>query len=280
VDADRFPTEEFTLMTEHAALLPRYKRLRKVAIPLNNRLAKLPKDILDEGGKKLGILKGKTLVLDTEDEIVVLMDYCIYDVRRQGRNAVERYLAESRPAADSDEMLLLQAMRQARYALLLVEGVEPGVGVHVRDLLRDEPLFLTDVGFSSTAKPGLVMASRRMTVDGITMTTGAALPVGLLSPPKRAAFIELVKKTIKTSDLRNLSAEEASDMAAGIIRHCLRAGAAEHIYYEEPGSAGGRGRAPVSTRPAVPTPPRRIGRNDPCPCGSGRKFKHCCGGRR
>jgi uncharacterized protein YecA (UPF0149 family) len=29
-----------------------------------------------------------------------------------------------------------------------------------------------------------------------------------------------------------------------------------------------------------PTPrleqPHRIGRNDPCPCGSGKKFKHCC----
>ncbi len=22
---------------------------------------------------------------------------------------------------------------------------------------------------------------------------------------------------------------------------------------------------------------KKIGRNDPCPCGSGRKFKHCCG---
>jgi len=27
---------------------------------------------------------------------------------------------------------------------------------------------------------------------------------------------------------------------------------------------------PGSTRPT------RIGRNDPCPCGSGKKFKHCC----
>ena len=24
----------------------------------------------------------------------------------------------------------------------------------------------------------------------------------------------------------------------------------------------------------------RIGRNDPCPCGSGKKYKHCCGGKR
>ena len=22
---------------------------------------------------------------------------------------------------------------------------------------------------------------------------------------------------------------------------------------------------------------KKIGRNEPCPCGSGKKFKHCCG---
>ena len=25
---------------------------------------------------------------------------------------------------------------------------------------------------------------------------------------------------------------------------------------------------------------RRVGRNDACPCGSGRKYKRCCGGNR
>jgi hypothetical protein len=35
-----------------------------------------------------------------------------------------------------------------------------------------------------------------------------------------------------------------------------------------------------SSRPSVPPPPLYpgVGRNDPCPCGSGRKFKKCCGG--
>ena len=33
----------------------------------------------------------------------------------------------------------------------------------------------------------------------------------------------------------------------------------------------------LARRPSLrPTRPNRIGRNDPCPCGSGRKFKHCC----
>jgi hypothetical protein len=27
---------------------------------------------------------------------------------------------------------------------------------------------------------------------------------------------------------------------------------------------------------ATDAPPKKIGRNDPCPCGSGKKFKHCC----
>jgi len=30
---------------------------------------------------------------------------------------------------------------------------------------------------------------------------------------------------------------------------------------------------PAPAKPAAP----RVGRNEPCPCGSGRKFKHCCG---
>ncbi len=34
-----------------------------------------------------------------------------------------------------------------------------------------------------------------------------------------------------------------------------------------------------SSRPSVPPPPKYpgVGRNDPCPCASGRKFKKCCG---
>ena len=34
----------------------------------------------------------------------------------------------------------------------------------------------------------------------------------------------------------------------------------------------------MSTRMAMPrTPSPTVGRNDPCPCGSGKKYKKCCG---
>jgi hypothetical protein len=33
---------------------------------------------------------------------------------------------------------------------------------------------------------------------------------------------------------------------------------------------------PRLTLPRKPEPKKKVGRNDPCPCGSGKKFKQCC----
>jgi hypothetical protein len=259
-------------MTHHAERLTRYQHFRQVGLELNTRLTKtLSRSELDEGGRKLGILKRDVLVLDTEDEIAVLMDFCLHDVRRHGVTAVERYLATAPPDATADEMVLLQALRQARFSLFAVESSEPGVGVQVRDLLRDESLFLVDVGLSRTAAVGLVLAARVMAPEGIGMTTGAALPAGVLSPSQRSAFVESLTAAFGGTDLRDPSPEAASELAATIIRACLRRGAAERIAYVEPGQEGRPGGGSRALA--------RAGRNDPCPCGSGRKYKRCCGQR-
>jgi len=34
---------------------------------------------------------------------------------------------------------------------------------------------------------------------------------------------------------------------------------------------------PTAAAAPAPTAPRRVGRNAPCPCGSGLKYKRCCG---
>jgi preprotein translocase subunit SecA len=43
------------------------------------------------------------------------------------------------------------------------------------------------------------------------------------------------------------------------------------------GRAGGNGRTPTAAPSPRPTVPAKIGRNDPCPCGSGKKYKKCHG---
>src|SRR5258708_27347168 len=39
-------------------------------------------------------------------------------------------------------------------------------------------------------------------------------------------------------------------------------------------------KAPAAKAPVELAPPAKIGRNAPCPCGSGTKFKKCCGSAR
>ena len=70
-----------------------------------------------EGAKKLGFLRGGKFVFENKDESSVLMDYCSYNVFRQGRNAIDEYISECAADHDSDEMACLHAMQHAAYVL-------------------------------------------------------------------------------------------------------------------------------------------------------------------
>ena len=80
----------------------------------------------------------------------------------------------------------------------------------------------------------------------------------------------------KTQEILKMAYEAGGDMALLVRR--LKAQLAEQKVQTKRLEAElaekqrllARGRSPRPTRP------NRIGRNDPCPCGSGKKFKHCC----
>lgn len=46
------------------------------------------------------------------------------------------------------------------------------------------------------------------------------------------------------------------------------------VTYDKPKKFVIRGTKPP--RPRTPSPRMACGRNDPCPCGSGKKYKKCC----
>jgi hypothetical protein len=255
-------------------ILSRYKQLRRVSQNLNNKLVqRLSKDILYEGGRSIGILKGGKLVFDSMDESAVLMDYCIYDVRQSGRNAIEQYLVLFPADLESDESVCLRAMQHAVYSVFMVESVERDLGVTVRDLRTDEIHFVVDIGLAATAEPGLVVASRLLFLDGFSMSTGAALPIGVLPTEERASLAKKVLAAVKTDDNGHFD-------PAPLIRSCLRKGCSSRVRYQEPGQGGMQASRQTSGWPEerLPTIERsaRVGRNEPCPCGSGRKFKQCC----
>ena len=219
-------------MSAHVDLLPRYRQLRQAGLALNTRLgATLSQSVFREGGRKLGVLDGDQLFLDTEDAIAVLTDYCIHDVRRHGANAVERFLLTSPPAEGSDEWVLLHALRASRFGVFAVEAAERAVGVQVRDLLRGATAFVVDVGFGTSGRAGMVFAMRVMVADGIGMSTGAALPLGELSKAARADLVNDIRTEFAGLDFDDLSPEEATDFAGTVLRTCLADGAAAGISY-------------------------------------------------
>jgi uncharacterized protein YecA (UPF0149 family) len=61
--------------------------------------------------------------------------------------------------------------------------------------------------------------------------------------------------------------EVIAHMAAGVL------GAYWYFREQRQAEAGARTSEPRRSSP-------NVGRNDPCPCGSGKKYKKCCGGRR
>jgi SEC-C motif len=257
-------------MTAHSELLTRYRRMREVRLQLNNVLVgTIPKRALQECGRRLGYLRKNTLVFDSEDDMAVLMDYCLYDPGRDGRTLVTAFLEKSPPPAGSAELVALQQMTHAYYSIFQITDVERGVGVSVQDLLREETGFIVDIGFGNTARRHLMLASRIIPMEGFLMTGGAGLPVDLLAARRITNELKRMKQTPETFDFHQITPRQEADLAALIIRTCRSSRASSHIAYAEPGS---------STRPVSGVSATvRTGRNEPCPCGSGKKFKMCCG---
>lgn len=259
------------LIAEPAALLRRYRQLRAMMRDLHTELMHtLPKGMFTECGRKLGLLVDGTLVFDSEDEASVLMDYCLYDGWSGQHNAVTRFRAKQPYAAGTDQALLLDAMSRARYSLFQVERVADGVGVNCRDILRGDGGTIVDEGLGNTAVPGVVVAGRLVVLPELSMTTGAALAVDADTLEDIQSMLEDGAHGVGHGDFNNLAHHEASALTAMIIRRLLARGTPTRGTTPGPGRRAESSRNPQSTA-------RRPSRNEPCPCGSGRKYKRCCG---
>ncbi len=96
-----------------------------------------------------------------------------------------------------------------------------------------------------------------------------ALPRAVL--PANRAIMKRVADEIPrrfgttATDIARMSGAQVAELSALTIRIFLKGGASSRIAYEDP------------IAEALDREKPRAGRNDPCPCGSGKKYKKCCG---
>ncbi|MBI3291485.1 MAG: SEC-C domain-containing protein, partial [Elusimicrobia bacterium] len=74
-------------------------------------------------------------------------------------------------------------------------------------------------------------------------------------------------------------AEKPEVSTAGLVAQGVMADArsGRSAVMEPMGAPSTGGPVPGGGKPTPVTVPKKIGRNDPCPCGSGKKYKKCCG---
>lgn len=260
-------------MSNHLDLVPLYKRRRTASMTVNNALVgRLSKDVLDEGGKKLGILQGKKLILDSEDGLAVLMDFCIHDVRREGHTAVELFALEAPYAPESEERAYLNTLQRAQFSVFVIERAERGCGVEVRDLRWGGTKFILDIGLGTTGSPDLLLAARILSFESAYVTSGAPLAGGPLPKGWKKSPLQQMIDRFSKEDASRLSPQQISAENATILRTFLQSGAGQYTAYASPQEILASPQRRASADPAV-----RVGGKDPCPCGSGKKFKKCCG---
>jgi len=71
--------------------------------------------------------------------------------------------------------------------------------------------------------------------------------------------------------------EMTADIQNNVVRLCLRAQLISPLKQREGTTENRSDGEPAKKQPVKKTAAQRVGRNDPCPCGSGKKYKNCCG---
>ena len=215
-------------LLSRAEVLTRYRHLRKISKQHHSAaLNFLSKDTIMSQARRLGLAQGKTLVLDSMDDLNLAFDLAIHTAPKDRSRAIDRYARAARLAPESDESLVLEAMQRARFSIISIVRRHPAAGLIVKDLFRGVEVWLVDEGLESSLPDGAALATRLYTPEGFAMTAGVLVPLD----------IELIEDAIAGTPqlLRNRREELIDDrrIAEAIYRVALASGLMEKVAYQD-----------------------------------------------
>jgi hypothetical protein len=210
-------------------VLARYRHLRQICKRHHaNALKLLSRDAILHQARRLGLAAGKFFILDSMDELTLAFDLAIHTAPAGRSRAIDRYARSTQFAPGSDEALMLEAMCNARFAVVLVRQQHPSAGLIVTDLFRKSELWLMDEGLEISLPVGTAFATRYYAPDRFVMTAGVGMPVDLA----------LLTSAVESSPqlLRRSRAEAIEDrrFAEAVYRAAIADGVMEGISYEGP----------------------------------------------
>jgi hypothetical protein len=211
-------------------VLARYRKLREISKQHHHDiLNRVSADAFLHQARRLGLARGKTFILDDMDELNYVHDLVIHTAPAARSRAIDRYTRSAQLVPRSDEALVLEAMRVARFAILVIERRHEVAGLIATDLFRRNQVWLVDIGLEASMPEGAMMATRLYTPEQFSMTAGVNVPfdMGLIEDlyaelPRSLGQIEL---TTLIDDRR---------FAETIYRVALADGIMDRLAYQEP----------------------------------------------
>jgi hypothetical protein len=215
-------------------VLARYRHLREISKRHHSAaLDFVSKDAVMSQARRLGMAEGKTLVLDSMDDLNLAFDLAIHTAPKDRSRAIDRYARAAQLSPESDEGRVLDAMRNARFSIIGILRRHDVAGLIVEDLFRGVEVWLVDEGLESSLPDGAALATRLCTPEGFTMTAGVLVPLD----------IELIEDAIVDTPqlLRNRREELIDDrrFAEAIYRVALASGLMEQVAYQDTVSEAG-----------------------------------------
>ena len=158
-------------------ILDRYRHLRAICIHHQNTgLDFVSRQVIQKHAKRLGLLEGRMLVAEHEREMTLVLDLALYTAKEGRSRALDRYARAAQLPSGSDEALVLDAMRHARFSIWRIERRHETAGLVVADLLRDTQEWLMDERLEVTAAEGMGFAGRLCEPEDFAMICGAIVP--------------------------------------------------------------------------------------------------------
>ena len=214
-------------------ILARYRRLRQISKEQHEAVLDIiaPSVLLD-WARRLDLTEGKAIVLENDNEMTLPEDLAIYLPRPGRSHPLDRYARAAGFAPGSDQAIVLEAMRHARFSLWRVERRHPTTGLILRDLLRGEETWLVDEAMEKNAPPGVEMAARLLQPESFAMTARIIVPLlpDLMTLPE--VMEEVFTRAPALRRLRGNALAGDPRFAIGFYRAAVAAGAMDRVLFQ------------------------------------------------
>jgi len=158
-------------------IIEKYKTYRKIGMELNHKIMDtcLDRDVFMKSARLLGIVRGDTLIFDSEGEMDVLMDFALNEYRVNNKNAIEIY-REKIGWQNEIEKDILDALLSSYTSLFKIISVSEAENtLLLNDILnKKDNIKLIDIAFSKSAIPGLLLCTILVSFKDFNMTSGVS----------------------------------------------------------------------------------------------------------